>query len=89
MNIELKGTIKLISEPEIITEKLTKNQIVIQIEEDTQYPQDILVEAINKKIGELEGYLPNDYVTLTANLRGRENKGKHYISLSMVSIRKG
>lgn len=88
MNIELKGTIKFVSNVDKISDKLIKKQVVVTIEEDTQYPQQIIVEAINKKIEELEGYLVNDYVTVVANLRGRENKGKYYISLSLVSINK-
>jgi hypothetical protein len=49
--MELRGTIKVIAEPVKVSDKLTKQQMVLTIEEDTKYPQNIAIEFLNDKLG--------------------------------------
>ncbi len=88
MNIDLKGAIKLIFVEEKINDNLSKKEIVVTIDEDTQYPQDIVCQALNKSIENLEGFKIGDRVVVTCNLRGRESKGKHYNQLLIWGIKK-
>ena len=41
--MNLKGTIKLINNPQKVSDKLTKQQMVLTIDEDTKYPQNIAI----------------------------------------------
>ena len=88
MNVELKGTLKIIYQEEKINDTLSKKEIVVTIDEETGYPQDIICQAINKKIDELEGFQMGDRVTVGCNLRGRESKGKYYNQLLIWTIKK-
>lgn len=86
MIIELKGTLKVIFAEEQINESLKKKQIVITIDEDTQYPQDITLEAINNGIRQLDSFNMGQVVVATAYLKGRANKGKYYNQLTLKEI---
>ena len=89
MNIELKGTLKIIYAEEKITDSLSVKEIVVTVDVDTQYPQDISCKAMNAKIDELESFKMGDSVVVNCNLRGRESKGKYYNQLLIWSIKKG
>jgi single-strand DNA-binding protein len=88
MNIELKGTLKAIFAEEQITENFRKKKIVVAIDEDTQYPQEIIVDVLNDKISHLDNYKMGDSVIANANLRGKNNKGKYFNQLILWSIKK-
>lgn len=86
MNVELKGVVKLLLDKVQINDNLEKREIVVTIEEDTQYPQDIIVQAINTKIDLLNGFKAGDLVIVKCNLKGRESKGKYYNQLNLWEI---
>lgn len=86
MLIELKGKLGKVYDVEVISEKMSKKEIVVTIGSDTEYPQGIICEAINKKIDVLDGYKIGDSVIVKCDLRGRESKGKQYNKLVVVSI---
>ena len=88
MNIELRGILKVIYAEEKINDSLSKKEIVVTIDEDTQYPQDISCQALNKNIDYLEGFNMGDKVSVNCNLRGRESKGKYYNQLQIWAIKK-
>jgi hypothetical protein len=88
MNVDLKGTLKVIFTEEKISDKMSKKEVVITIDEDTQYPQDIIVQAINQKIDNLASFKMGDRVSIKANLRGRESKGRYYNQLTIWEISK-
>lgn len=87
MNVELKGTIKLINKEEKVTDNLTVQEVVITIDEDSQYPQDIVCRAVNSKIESIKPFKEGDKVIASVDLRGRENKGKFYNQLVMWNIK--
>ena len=45
--MDLQGTIKHIIDPVKVSDKLTKQQMVLTIDEDTKYPQNIAIEFLN------------------------------------------
>ena len=88
MIVELKGTLKIIYAEDKISDKMSKKEIVVTIGADTDYPQDIICEAINKKIELLDNYSMGEFVTVKCDLRGRESKGRYYNKFSIVDINK-
>lgn len=78
MTIELIGTLKVIFAKEEVGDKLDKQNIVVTIDEHTPYPQDIIVQAINKRIETLasSNVKMGDKVIVKCNLKGKENKNK-------------
>jgi hypothetical protein len=79
MTIELTGTLKVIFAKETVSDnKLDKQNIVVTIDENTDYPQDIIVQAVNKKIETLTSanVKIGDKVIVKCNLKGKENKNK-------------
>lgn len=92
MTIELTGTLKVIFEKENIGE-LDKQNFVVTIDENTPYPQDIIVQAINKKIETLtsSNVKVGDKVFVKCNLKGKENKnraGFYFNQLDLWTISK-
>lgn len=88
MQVELKGTLKVIFADAKINDNLEKKEVVISIDESTGYPQDIIVQAINNKIQLLNGFKMGDAVTIKCNLRGKSTNGKYYNQLSVFAIEK-
>jgi len=76
--MELRGTIKVIAEPVKVSDKFTKQQLVLTIDEDTKYPQDIAIEFVNDKLSLVTKQKVGDKVAVGVNLRGNEYNGKYY-----------
>jgi len=76
--MDLQGTIKHIIDPVKVSDKLTKQQMVLTIDEDTKYPQNIAIEFLNDKIDILKKFKINEKVSVGINLRGNEYNGKYY-----------
>ena len=70
--MQLKGRIELIREVQQITETFSKREFVLTIDENSDYPQSILVELVNDKTRLLDQYKVGDVVTCEINLRGRK-----------------
>jgi hypothetical protein len=89
MNVELKGTLKVISAEERVSDNFSKKEIVVTVDEDTQYPQDIVCQAINKQIELITAdFKMGGKVIVSCNLRGRASNGKYYNQLVLWSIKK-
>jgi len=88
MNVELKGTLKAIFAEEKITDNLTKKRIVVSIDEETSYPQEIIVDVINNKINLMSNFQMGDLVIVNANLKGKNTNGKYFNQISLWSIKK-
>lgn len=87
MIIELKGTVKQILPMVQVTDNFSKQEIVVTIEEDTAYPQDIIAQATNTKIDELKGVDVNNKVIVKCNLRGNTSKdGRYFNQLTVWKI---
>lgn len=86
MNVVLEGTVKQKNNFEQITDNYSKRELVVIVDESTQYPQPIICHASNAKITLLDNIHEGQMVKVTCNLRGKENKGKFYNSLEIWKI---
>ena len=86
MTIEIKGTVKVLNQTEQVTDKFAKKEVVLTIDAESKYPQDISIQAINDKISLLDSVNVGDSVTIVANLNGRESKGRYYNSLTIYKL---
>ena len=67
----IKGTIKVINEEQVISEKFRKREFVIETQDD-QYPQVILLQAAQDNTSMLDNFSVGQEVSCMFNLRGRE-----------------
>ena len=67
----LKGTIHVMGETQKITEKFSKREVVIKVE-DGKYPQMIACQLTQDKCGLGDFFKYGDNVEASINLRGRE-----------------
>ena len=89
MQVELRGTVIVIHSEQKINENMSKKEIVITVDEKTEYPQEIIVEAINKQIKLLQDIQVGDSVVAKCNIRGKKSSnGKHYNKLNIWEINK-
>lgn len=67
---KITGTLKMINEIQVISEKFSKRTAVIETSGD--YPQPIEVEFVNDKCDLLNDFFGGEQVEAKYNLRGRE-----------------
>lgn len=68
--MQLKGSIKLINETEVISDKFQKRSFVIVTDEE-KYPQEILIETTQDNVSLLDKFAEGETVTASINIRGR------------------
>ena len=90
--MQLTGTIQTILDQRDISPKFRKRELVLTTEE--QYPQQILVEFTQDRIGLLEGLSAGEVVTISINIRGREwrspgGETKYFVSIQGWKIERG
>lgn len=71
MTIEIKGTVKEMFATEVVSDKFSKKLIAVTIDEQSNYPQHLAIEAHNKSIDLLDSVSVGDSVTIIANVNGR------------------
>ena len=71
MTIEIKGTLKLVTEKQVLSDKFTKREIVVSIDNDTNYPQPILVQLGQKILDVVDQFKIGQEIKVSCNLRGR------------------
>ena len=67
---ELKGTVKVLNETNVISEKFKKREFVIT-DDSSQYPQDIAMQLTQDNCDKLNGVKVGDRLLVKFNLRGR------------------
>lgn len=97
MTIEIKGTVKEMFSTEEVSPKFAKKVIAVTIDEESNYPQNVAIEAHdtekNKKIALLDSINVGDKVTIRANLNGKlyEKEGqpnRYFNTLTIYTITK-
>lgn len=68
--MKLEGKLKKVFETETVSDKFQKRDFVVTTQE--QYPQDILVQLVQDKVGLLDAFKEGEVVSVSINLRGRE-----------------
>jgi hypothetical protein len=76
---EIKGKIERVSEIQVISDKFSKQEIVVQT--DDKYPQSVPIQFTNANIAKLSGVKVGDAVTVQYNVRGKEYNGRYFVSL--------
>lgn len=74
MSYQLTGKIKVLGGVEQKTDTFKVRKFVVTIDGDSQYPQDIELQAANEKCDALNTFAVGSDVTVSFNLRGREWK---------------
>lgn len=85
MGYEIEGTIKVIMDVMTFGSGFTKREFVITSGDD-RYPQDIKMEFVKDKVALLDRFRPGQKVKVGFEIRGNENNGKYYVSLSAWRI---
>ena len=81
---KVTGIVQQIDEPQVISDKLTKRQIVLTVGD--KYPEPIAFEAVNDRCDLLDGLTVGQELTAYYNLRGREWNGRFFVNLSLWKI---
>jgi hypothetical protein len=68
---KITGTIKVLNPTVQVSEKFTKREFVLT-ENTSQYPQDILFQAVQDRCALLDGMNVGEQIEVSFNLRGRE-----------------
>lgn len=90
MAIEITGRLFKLFETQQITEKFSKREFVLEVE-DGKYPQQVLFQFTGDRCSNLDGYKEGDEVKVLFNLRGREwtspkNEVKYFNSLDVWKL---
>tara|TARA_R100001443_G_scaffold68087_2_gene76813 strand:- start:1268 stop:1615 length:348 start_codon:yes stop_codon:yes gene_type:complete len=85
-SVEINGTILQIMDQQVVNEKFSKREFVIEEAGNPQYPEILKMEFVNDKIPILEKYKVNDQVKVSVNVKGRrwadpEGKYKYFTTL--------
>ena len=85
---EVSGTVIKLFDTKIISDKFSVREFVVRIEEDTEYPQSICLQAAGKRVPLLDDVAAGDVVAISFNLRGREYTGgaRHFCNLDAWKI---
>ena len=67
---ELKGSVKVVNETAVISDKFKKREFVIT-DDSSQYPQDIAMQLTQDNCDKLNGVNVGDRLLVKFNLRGR------------------
>lgn len=88
MNLELSGTIKLISDKQVFESGFQKLEFLLTTN-DEKYPQDIKFDVIQDNVEKfIQHNQVGDIVTVSFNVRGNEHKNKYYVYLTAWKIDK-
>ncbi|MCE9615086.1 MAG: DUF3127 domain-containing protein [Lentisphaerae bacterium] len=82
---ELTGTVKVVMDEVTFDSGFNKREFVVTTT-DGRYPQDIKFECVKDKAALLADVKPGQRVTVSFDVRGNENKGRYFVSLSAWRI---
>lgn len=88
-----KGTVIAIFDVQTISDKFRKREVVLSDTND-KYPQEVKFQAVNDKVGLLDGVKIGDVLEVEYNLRGRRSTTKDgkevwYNSLDLWRVNRG
>lgn len=72
MGIQVSGRIHAIFETKQVSERFSKREFVLELSDNSQYPQFVLFQLTGNRTGALDGFKPGDQVKVDFSLRGRE-----------------
>jgi hypothetical protein len=84
--MEITGTIKKIEDAQQVTEKLRKQNFIVDFDLDKQYPKTICFEVLNDKIQTFAHLMEGQNVKVQFEVSSREYSGKYYTSAKAYKI---
>lgn len=93
MGIEVSGKIHSVFESKQITERFRKREFVLELSDNSRYPQTVLFQLTGDRCEDLDGFDVGDEVQVEFSLRGREWKSpsgevKFFNSLDVWTLKK-
>ncbi len=82
---ELTGTVKVVMDLMKFDSGFSKREFVVTTVEE-RFPQDIKCECVKDRCALLNDIKPGQRVKVFFDLRGNENKGRYFVSLSAWKI---
>ncbi|MEI7437516.1 MAG: DUF3127 domain-containing protein [bacterium] len=82
---ELTGTVKVVMDVMKFDSGFSKREFVVTTGDD-RYPQDIKCECVKERCALLNDVKPGQRVKVSFDLRGNENKGRYFVSLTAWKI---
>jgi len=72
MGMEATGKIHTVMDAVQVSERFTKREFVVEMNDNPKYPQVVLFQATGDRCDQLDGLQPGDEVRIEFSLRGRE-----------------
>ncbi len=93
MGIDVSGKIHTVFEAKQITERFRKREFVLELSDNSRYPQTVLFQLTGDRCEDLDGFDVGDEVQVEFSLRGREWKSpkgevKFFNSLDVWTLKK-
>jgi hypothetical protein len=94
MGMNTTGKIHALFDAQQVTERFRKREFVLEISDNSRYPQFVQFQLTGDRCEELDGYEQGEDVTVEFSLRGREwtspqGQVKYFNSLEVWAIQKG
>lgn len=87
-DIELKGKLVIVYDKIKNSKGLEKQELIIEIDLDTEYPHKIICQIVNREFKILDTLKAGDDLIIRCNITGVESKGKYYNTLKVIEILK-
>jgi single-stranded DNA-binding protein len=91
MGIEATGKLHTIFETKQVSERFTKREFVLELQDNPKYPQTVLFQLTGDRCAQLDGMRVGDMVRIDFSLRGREwrspqGETKYFNSLDVWKV---
>ena len=92
MSMTTNGRLHAVFDTKQITERFHKREFVLEIAENSNFPQHVAFELTGDRVGEIEAFKVGDTLEVEFSLRGREwtsrtGEVKYFNSLDVRSVR--
>ena len=93
MRYELNGTLSVIKETQVLSDRFKKREFVVMIDEEGKYPQPIVCQFTQDRCSNLDSFNSGEKVKVEFYLKGREwtspqGEVKYFLSADAWSIEK-
>ncbi len=72
MGMEISGKLHVINEAQQVTERFRKREFVLELSENTRFPQFVIFQLTGDRCGRIDDFEVGDEVRVEFSLRGRE-----------------
>jgi hypothetical protein len=91
MGIEISGKLHVINEAQQVTERFRKREFVLELSENTRFPQFVIFQLTGDRCGSIDDFEVGDEVRVEFSLRGRKwesprGEVKYFNSLDVWNI---